>query len=367
MRIFVSEFVCGGGWPETPAGSLASEGRAMLLALVEDFASVPDVRVITTWDARLGSAPFEHAQVISVDDPEDEPAIFRELAAVCDATLIVAPETRYLLRDRCLLAESAGARLLGPGSRGVQACTDKLALFRSLEGAGIATIPTALLPGRNRESPGAAPVEHTLQFPLVIKPIDGAGSQSTYLIRDDAELLGLLPEIEADPLLAGAIWQPYIPGRAVSVALLISPDTAYTACFPPAEQILSDDGRFQYLGGCVPARGVDLTAVENAAKSACAAVAGLRGYVGVDLIVPDTAVVWRDPSGRACGAVCRPLVVEINPRLTTSYVGYRKLAATNVAERMLRLDNRCSITWHDGHIAFNADGQCTTSIRSNLH
>jgi predicted ATP-grasp superfamily ATP-dependent carboligase len=48
---------------------------------------------------------------------------------------------------------------------------------------------------------------------------------------------------------------------------------------------------------------------------ACRAIPGLAGYVGVDLILT--------PGG--------PLVVELNPRLTTSYLGLRAATRRNLA------------------------------------
>jgi hypothetical protein len=80
------------------------------------------------------------------------------------------------------------------------------------------------------------------------------------------------------------------------------------------------------------------------ALAACRSVPGIRGYVGIDLVVPDQA-----PH--------RPVVVEINPRLTTSYLGYRALAENNLAEWMLlpgRFE-RC-VRWRKDFVEFDADG-----------
>ena len=51
-----------------------------------------------------------------------------------------------------------------------------------------------------------------------------------------------------------------------------------------------------------------------------ASVAGLRGYVGVDLVLGD-----------------EPFVVDVNPRLTTSYVGLSKVTGFNVADTMVNV------------------------------
>ena len=88
LRVFVSEYVCGGGWPgETIAGSLATEGRAMLCAIVEDFSRIAGVQVVTTWDARLGSPPFRSAHAVTVKSPADE------LVAPRNGQLVASPIT----------------------------------------------------------------------------------------------------------------------------------------------------------------------------------------------------------------------------------------------------------------------------------
>jgi hypothetical protein len=141
------------------------------------------------------------------------------------------------------------------------------------------------------------------------------------------------------------IEQRFIAGSAVSVALVIAPSRRNTEVFVPARQCLSDDGRFRYLGGQIPLDQVDHDAIQRAAMSACRSVPGLRGYVGVDLIVPH-------------GARVRPVVVEINPRLTTSYLGYRRLTENNLAESMLNPNRfRRPIRWRAGSVAFDATGE----------
>jgi tyramine---L-glutamate ligase len=175
------------------------------------------------------------------------------------------------------------------------------------------------------------------------------------LLNDEGDLQRLQSQIAAEPLLRGAICQPYVAGRSVSVGILIhdSRDLAAPSAvdiLPPAEQSLSNDGRFVYLGGAVPARGVDDTTIRRAALAACRAVPGLQGYVGIDLIIPDAA-------GNSGSASSSPIVVEINPRLSTSYLGYRELACCNLAERIVFPERiRAPIEWKPGVVAFDTAG-----------
>ena len=69
---------------------------------------------------------------------------------------------------------------------------------------------------------------------------------------------------------------------------------------------------------------------------------GLRGYVGVDMVLGDAG----------------DYAIEINPRLTTSYLGLRQLCQQNLAELILRLAQGETVappTWHTGEVRFEIE------------
>jgi predicted ATP-grasp superfamily ATP-dependent carboligase len=70
------------------------------------------------------------------------------------------------------------------------------------------------------------------------------------------------------------------------------------------------------------------------------------GYVGVDLILGG------DPDGH------EDAVIEINPRLTTSYVGLRAVAEQNLAEQMLRVAHGATaeVTFKNRAVQFDTIG-----------
>jgi predicted ATP-grasp superfamily ATP-dependent carboligase len=50
----------------------------------------------------------------------------------------------------------------------------------------------------------------------------------------------------------------------------------------------------------------------------------------------------------------QPVVVEINPRLTTSYIGYRQLTGINLLERMLSKNIfTVPIPWDNHEVTWN--------------
>jgi predicted ATP-grasp superfamily ATP-dependent carboligase len=279
----------------------------MLAAVLEDFRCIPGVEPVNM-PSDAGREAFE------------------ELVRSSDCTLLIAPEFDGLLAGLCRRVEQAGGRLIGPSSEAVKLTGDKVRLARHLSEAGVPT-PGCYAPGE------------PVPFPAVLKPRDGAGSQATFLVHDREELSRCRAAALAEGWRGELIVQPYVRGTAASVAFLVGP----ADCLPllPAAQHLSDDGRFHYQGGRVPLPSELCERAVAVARPAVLAVPGLRGYVGVDLVLGET-----------------DQVLEINPRLTTSYVGLRALALTNLAEAMLRVadGNALAIHWREGAVEFRADG-----------
>jgi predicted ATP-grasp superfamily ATP-dependent carboligase len=314
--VFIYEYTCAVGARVAP--SLAVEGRAMLTAICEDFARVPGVEIRTL--------------------PNDDEDAFRTLARTADASLLIAPEFGDLLATRCRWVLEARGRLLGPSPEAVCLTADKLALARHLRGHGVPTPLTRLATGELAD----------LAYPLVCKPRHGAGSLATVLVRSPQELEQCAAHLQKELTGDEAIVQPFAPGTPASVAFLLGPRQVIPLL--PGVQQLSDDGHFRFGGGCIPlppalaarAVGLGLRAVE--------AVHGLRGYIGVDLVLGSSA----DGSGDQ--------VIEINPRLTTSYLGLRALAETNLALAMLQVfegDVTQAPAWRSGTVGFTPDGTIT--------
>lgn len=292
MRILIHEWVTGGGMAgETLPASWAAEGNAMRRAVAADFASLPGVRVVMTLDARLPDEPGPWTLVRIGPDQDGEE--WARLAAEADWTVLIAPETGGTLADCSRTLRARGARSLGSTPEAVELAGDKARLGALLTERGIRT-PTC------RRVDPSRPLPDDVDYPAVLKPIDGAGSAQTFLISTPSNA----PD-EARAL-TEALLQPFVPGVPSSASFLVGPDNQARLIAVGRQRIEVDEGRFLYRGGILPDpefAAADLPALRQAIES----VPGLRGFVGVDFLRDDERKIMT--------------ILEINPRATTSYVG----------------------------------------------
>jgi predicted ATP-grasp superfamily ATP-dependent carboligase len=333
MRIFVFEFMTA-ACPEGPA-SLRVEGQAMLRALVDDFSLLPGIETWTLLHANH-EGPLGHScrRVVS----QEEPQIFRELAARADFSLVIAPESAGRLATRSQWVLDAGGRLLGSSPQAIQLAADKWAMAQHLASLGVPTPPTALVPRAGNVCPAV--------FPAVCKPRHGAGSEATFLVRSSHELKRALEQAQAEVAGDDFILQPFCAGLPASVVFFVGPRT--TLSMQPSRQRLSADGRFHYQGGEVPLPSELAHRAIALGQRVLPALSGLLGYVGIDMVLGDVP----DGSGDH--------VIEINPRWTTSYIGLRRLARTNLAATLLALvtGQECAaLAWNSGTVRFWPDGR----------
>jgi tyramine---L-glutamate ligase len=371
MKIFVYEYICGGGLAGRPLPeSLAQEGWAMLASIVEDFARIQGCEVLAMLDDRFAGRPLSasHIQLIT---PTIERELIAKLSGESDWSLIIAPETDGVLLDRVRWVEQAGGRLLGPSSAAVAVASDKIECARVLRQAGVPVVG-----GESVDLALLVRSSEQIQYPIVLKPRDGAGSQATFLIHNSIELASAAARARQELPASEFMVQPYVRGIAASVSLLIG--WQRPIALPPAEQLLSDDGRLRYCGGRLPLDPTLAGRAVSLASRAVAATPGVRGYVGVDMVlgskisnfkseisdfksqISDLKSQISDSKSQIPGP--NDVIIEVNPRLTTSYVGLRRLARANLAERLVRVAAGGPwqpIEWCTETIGFSAAGEIT--------
>jgi predicted ATP-grasp superfamily ATP-dependent carboligase len=297
MRILVHEFASGGGFAGRPVPtSLAREGRAMLIALLADLSALGRHQIVTTTDSRFAPTAPDGVDVVTIHPGCS--VLDLDLLTKVDAVWLIAPETGGSLERLASTVERAGKTLLGAGSRAIRRAADKRGLPLRLARCGVSHPRTRVV----RAGCDFRAIVEDLGNPVVVKPARGAGCHGVHLAHNWRELQAAVDRIRPSaPLIA----QRYVPGVAASVSLISNGRRAVPLSINA--QGVRTGRTFSYRGGCTPLehplaeRGIE-TAIR-----ACEALPDLRGYVGVDLVLTDSAAV----------------VIEVNPRLTTAYLGVR--------------------------------------------
>jgi predicted ATP-grasp superfamily ATP-dependent carboligase len=308
MRILVHEFASGGGLAgrRVPA-SLGREGAAMRDALVADLAATRRHRLVMTVDPRFPLKAPPGVEVVTLS-PGSE-ALLDTLMASADAVWLVAPETGGCLERLAAKVEEKGRALLGSGATTIRRAADKAGLPRRLARHRVAHPETRVL----RPGDDWAAAARELGYPVVVKPARGAGCHGVRLARDARELRHAESLARRANGLEPTLLQRYVPGVAASVSLLADGERAVVLTVNA--QSVRAARPFAYRGGTTPLDHPLAGRAVEAALRACRALPGLRGYVGVDLVLTDSEAV----------------VIEVNPRLTTSYLGVRAALDVNVA------------------------------------
>ncbi|MEW6231012.1 MAG: ATP-grasp domain-containing protein [Chloroflexota bacterium] len=333
--VFVHEFITGGGLPpgKLPSG-LAAEGEAMLWAVLADFRAWGAVHTVTTLDQRLANLSLPADDVVGVPRGQHA-AVFAALLAGSDAALIIAPETDGTLARLSAMAQDAGVPLLGSSPVAVAIAGDKWACYQRFRQAGLPT------PVTQRTSFADAPrVAREIGYPLVTKPVDGVGCEGVCLVATETELAAALAVLRQATGREEILLQSFVAGTHASVSLLVAEGQALPLCLNGQEIVTGCP--FAYRGGVVPLSHPAATRAYAVAQAAVGLLPGLQGYVGVDLVLLN-GEAW---------------LMEINPRLTTSYIGLRRVLQLNLAQAIWQacrqgvLPEKASIT---GKVSFSKD------------
>jgi predicted ATP-grasp superfamily ATP-dependent carboligase len=314
--ILIYEFFSGGGCPEgdLPSG-LAAEALGMLSALLEDFRRWGAIRTVTALDPRFGNQ-IPGLNRISLPADEIVPAtpgryedVFLSALKRCDVVLVLAPETNGILSRLISMAENSGKPVLGSSASAAEIAGNKAACDRIFRHAKLSIPKTLVVTFASAQQEAK-----NIGCPFVVKPIDGIGSEGVCRVDSLADLPAILSIVRKVTVHDQILLQAFAEGIHASVSLLTAKGRSLSLSLN--RQLITAGAPFQYYGSQVPfAHHLSIQAQELAC-SAVELIPGLNGYLGVDMVLTEEGV----------------RLIEINPRLTTSYVGLRQVAQSNLAQ-----------------------------------
>lgn len=280
----------------------------MRRALVTDLA-LAGHEVVTTVDPRFPLAASRDVEIVAWADGSTS---LERLATSVEAVWLVAPETDRILEGLAARVERVGRLLVGPRAPAIRRACDKRGLAARLARHGVPHPRTAdgdPLAG----SSAWAGVAHRIGYPLVVKPATGTGCAGVTLVAHERELRRAVARAGRAAAGGRLVVQRFVPGPAASASVLVGRRGA--AVLAIHAQDVRAEPAFRYGGGRTPIDHPGARTAERVAVRACMAVRGLRGIVGVDLVLARSGAV----------------VIEVNPRLTTAYLGLRRAVDANIA------------------------------------
>ncbi|MGQ9545375.1 MAG: ATP-grasp domain-containing protein [Candidatus Bathycorpusculaceae bacterium] len=317
MKLFIYEHLCGGGYAgQMLQPDVLCEGYAMLRALVSDFKLLGH-SVTTFIDSRIRrfNPPLQADEIVPISSQDDLCRLLRRSCLSADAVYIIAPESNGILRKLVENVEELGGTPINCKPEAIKACSNKMNVYEKLKRIGI-PVPKTLLVSVQEDDKRIRSLTKELGFPIVFKPMVGAGSCGLSMVKSEEQISMAVRKIKEASAEEFFLIQEYVKGLPASVSLISNGENVSPLTLNAQLVRLASLGyNLSYEGGIVPFHHPHEKEAFKATEATVKSFKGLTGYVGVDIILTSNG----------------PVVIEVNPRLTTSYVGLRKVLSFNPA------------------------------------
>ncbi|MEM3522891.1 MAG: ATP-grasp domain-containing protein, partial [Candidatus Bathyarchaeia archaeon] len=166
-------------------------------------------------------------------------------------------------------------------------------------------------------------------FPLIIKPCFSAGCEGLKIVKNMNEFHKAFKKLHK--AYNQLIVQKLVKGIPASVSLITD---GFNVKHLSLNKQFIELNKPEYLGGYTPLNHKLKQKAFNIAERIVKNFKGLKGYIGIDVILSKNEVY----------------IVEINPRLTVSYVGLSKVSRINLAKPIVE---SCLKSLPNFNISFN--------------
>jgi predicted ATP-grasp superfamily ATP-dependent carboligase len=322
LRLLVYEHVSGGGFAdEAMPPSVLSEGFGMLRTLISDFEAAGH-SVTTTLDSRIArlNPPIDADCVVPVFSSHEAQVKLREVSEQADAAYVIAPETDGLLGSLVEVVEQTGAASLNCPASAIGKVSDKVVFYEFLRKLGLPLPETITFSVADDLKEIKKAVRGNLDFPVIFKPSNGVSCCGLSVVKNEEYVAGAVDKVKKESSSKHFLVQELIKGAAASVSLLSTGNAAVPISLNRQDvTIETPEACSSYSGGLVPFDNPLQAEAFEVAEKIVKSFPNFSGYIGVDLVLTEEKAV----------------AIEINPRLTTSYVGSRRVANFNPAQAIV--------------------------------
>ncbi len=281
----------------------------MLNALLTELIETESLSIFVFRDQRFPplQRQFTESRIhpIMVSPQDNFNHIWQTQIAKNDVIWPIAPETGGILHDLCENIENLGRRCLSSPSEAVALTSSKIRTLNHLSLNNIPVVPTLQFSN----------FEYQFDPPWILKPDDGVGCDSVHLVQDRHTLDELNKHLTDHTLI-----QPFLSGQAASLSVLFSNGKALLLS-TNKQNIQIVNNRLKLTACTVNVYVERRLLLQSLVNDIAAALPSLWGYVGIDLIFHNN----------------KALILEINPRLTTSFVGLQDAIGINTASMVINL------------------------------
>ncbi|MFO1063266.1 MAG: ATP-grasp domain-containing protein [Pirellulales bacterium] len=320
---------------------------------------------------QLGAFVKDHPpgmEILSLAPDVDPLVPWRSVYSTCDHVLVIAPECDRMLVDALATFREGSIPTLNASISFCEIAGDKHRTAERLHAAGIPHPPTCLL---NCVTEAWLSMHRSNSGSWIVKPRDGVSADGA--IRCTGEELNAMRERESQESAidesSSLIVQPWIKGESLSRSAIVRSDGS-VLWLPIARQQLQWQPTAAYVGGEIDpnliqqslfqkrranrgnlslpteARRLETQLVELLDSTLSAIDAQAGGWIGIDFLLD-------------LGNKAHPFtIIEINPRLTTSFVGLSQACGGGLLAEMLgTAETSAESTRKWRALRFTADGE----------
>jgi len=324
----------------------------MLRGLTDDL-QASGHRVTALLDSRIAAVhpPLNADHIVQVAFPGGTDLSMKKAAESADAAYVIAPESSHLLQSIVECVENTGTLSLNCESSAIKHVSDKTALSRRTKQLGLDFPKTVTFNANDYTQETSRINPRDIGYPMIIKPGKGAGCNGISLVQNETHIDEAVRKAKTETATTNITAQEFVEGIPISVSLVsIGPKALPVSLNLQNVTLAPPNGCSTYNGGLIPFEHPLRSKAFAAAKRLIESFGNLRGYMGVDMVL--TAE--------------KAFVIEVNPRLTTSYVGLRKTVNFNLAQAIIDSVLKDTLSpsnpKHNGYACFSKVPVCQAAI-----
>jgi len=301
-RILLYEYVTGGGLiNEAFRSNLYNEAKIMLTSMLKDSEDCSKISYHFFCDHRMNLSFKSNA--IKIEKKNQKKIYNKRLIKSFDYVIPILPESKKTLYSYVKFLNNNNIKSIISTPKTISNISDKWLFYKICINYKIKTIPTYL-------------DTKILKGKVIVKDRFGEGCSYIKLYRNIKYIINNRYD-------QNKIIQPYIEGQNLSLSVFFNNNSFYLLSVNKQNIFLNKDNYLKLKSILVNVTISFEEKIYSLIEKIYNAFPGLYGYVGIDILIKNNNI----------------FVVEINPRLTTSFAGIKYTKGINLLDLFLKYES----------------------------